>query len=168
MLFLRHNGCFIFRELGEVVTEQQTATASTHWVIRVFGVVGLGLALLLALPALAQRQLSGFVFVAVLLAMSTFLILESFSYVRVDRDAVVVKVTRGTFRMPWVETTQIQYRGGIYALNGSTKRLVASFGMAGKGKSEAIALIRAIAAERGIPVEETATTGLTQLNTRVQ
>ena len=150
------------------MTEEQAATASTHWLIRVFGILGLGLALLLAMPALAQRQLPGFVFVAVLLAMSTFLLLESFSYVRVDRDAVVVKVTRGTFRMPWAETTKIQYRGGIYALNGSTKRLVASFGMAGKGKSEAIALIRAIAAERGIPVEETATTGLTQLNTRVR
>jgi hypothetical protein len=144
------------------------AVLRTHWIIRLIGILYVALGLLFIAPIMAQRLYICFPFVLLLLGGGVFLLMESRSYIQVDADAVKVKVTRGTFRIPWAEVTTIRVRGSVYAFEGNDKRLVVTFLLAGSGKGDVISLIRKIAEQRAISVVENAKPPLTQWNTRVR
>lgn len=140
----------------------------THWVMKVFSVVGF---LLFGFAGfMSFKTGESAVTIAIFLffaALSFYVWFLADSFIEVSDEKIMVSVPYGRYQIEWNEITSIETNGRTYAFIGQNKRVVISLTFANRAARQALELINGQCQQRNLEIINSATVPQTHHNSKV-
>ena len=146
----------------------RSVIVKTHWIMKVFSVVGFLFFGFGAFMSFRTGESLGTIAIFLFFAAGSFYLwFLANSFIEVSNEKVMVSVPHGRYQIKWSEINSIETNGQMYAFTGQDKRVVISLTLASSASRQALELINEQCEQRKLEIQKSFSIPRTHLNSKV-